>query len=278
MKPTVSVVIPAFNNAEYIEATMHSVLNQTMGDFELIVADHSSTDGTAHLLHQFESDPRVTIISTPAGGGAARNWRRVTAEASGRYLKLVCGDDIIYPDCLASQLSHFEDGVDMVSARRDVVDSVGRMIVRNRGLPRLIGRVVGTKAIRSTVRSGTNVFGEPASVMFRRSALETAGSWVTTENYLIDEATYVRVLMAGDHVGIATSLGSFRVSDSQWSVRLAKTQASEAAAFHTKLAVEHPDLLSRSDVAVGNFRAKVLATGRRLVYRGLAMRTSWEKE
>ena len=278
MKPTVSVVIPAFNNAEYIEATMHSVLNQTMGDFELIVADHSSTDGTAHLLHQFESDPRVTIISTPAGGGAARNWRRVTAEASGRYLKLVCGDDIIYPDCLASQLSHFEDGVDMVSARRDVVDSVGRMIVRNRGLPRLIGRVVGTKAIRSTVRSGTNVFGEPASVMFRRSALETAGSWVTTENYLIDEATYVRVLMAGDHVGIATSLGSFRVSDSQWSVRLAKTQASEAAAFHTKLAVEHPDLLSRSDVAVGNFRARVLATGRRLVYRGLAMRTSWEKK
>ena len=278
MKPTVSVVIPAFNNAEYIEATMRSVLGQTFQDFELIVADHSSTDATAELLRQFESDPRVRLISTPAGGGAARNWRRVTAEASGEYIKLVCGDDIIYPQCIDTQLNSFSDGVNMVSARRDVVDSEGRTIVSNRGLPGLVGRIAGTKAVRATVRSGTNVFGEPASVMFRRSALVNAGSWDTAEHYLIDEATYVSVLMDGDHVGIAESLGSFRVSDSQWSVRLAKTQAREAIAFHRRLAAAHPELLSPFDVWVGNLKARVLALGRRLIYVALAIRKTLEKK
>ena len=257
---------------------MHSVLAQTFEDFELIVADHSSTDATAELLKKFASDPRVRIITTPAGGGAARNWRRVTAEASGEYLKLVCGDDIIYPECLSTQLASFATGVDMVSARRDVVDSESRVMVRNRGLAGLIGRVSGKRAVRATVRSGTNLFGEPASVMFRRSALEQAGSWDTNEHYLIDEATYVGVLMAGDHVGIAESLGSFRVSDSQWSVRLAKTQSREAVAFHKKLAEQHPGLLSRSDLRLGNARASALAVARRLVYAALSLRKAWKKK
>ena len=82
--PRVSVVVPAFENASYIRATVASVLAQTYPDFELVVADHSSSDGTWEILQEFAGDPRVRLLRTPAGGGAVRNWNRVTAGGPGR--------------------------------------------------------------------------------------------------------------------------------------------------------------------------------------------------
>ena len=81
MTPRVSVVVPSFNNARFIEATMDSILAQTFADFELVVADHSSSDGTWALLQPYSADPRVRLLRTEAGGGAPRNWDRVTAAA-----------------------------------------------------------------------------------------------------------------------------------------------------------------------------------------------------
>lgn len=278
MEPVLSVVIPAYNNQDFIAETMRSVLEQTHSEFELIVADHASSDRTLEILRGFESDPRVRLLLTDAGGGAVRNWNRVTEEARGTYIKLVCGDDILDPTCLEKQLAAFEPGVDMVAARRDIIDADGRPIIKRRGLPSLIGRFSGRTAIKRTVREGTNVFGEPASVMFRREALAAAGNWDKDEHFLLDEATYASVLVKGDFVGLADSLGSFRVSGGQWSVRLAKTQADEAVGFHKRLDAKHPGLLSRSDLLLGNARARLLALGRRVVYTWLASRMVKEPE
>jgi cellulose synthase/poly-beta-1,6-N-acetylglucosamine synthase-like glycosyltransferase len=89
--PRVSVVVPSYNNASFIEATMDSILAQSFQEFELVVADHSSTDGTWERLQRYRSDPRVRLLRTETGGGAPQNWGRVTAAAHGELLKLVCG-------------------------------------------------------------------------------------------------------------------------------------------------------------------------------------------
>jgi len=75
MSPRVSVVVPAYNNAEYIAETIESILRQTFTDFELIIADHSSTDETLSIIEEYD-DPRIRVLSTEAGGGAKRNWDR----------------------------------------------------------------------------------------------------------------------------------------------------------------------------------------------------------
>jgi glycosyltransferase involved in cell wall biosynthesis len=154
MTPRVSIVIPSYNNEDYIAETMRSVLTQTFEDFELVVADHSSTDRTGELLQQYTSDPRVRLLNTPTGGGAERNWNRVTDEAKGELVKLVCGDDVLYPEALAIQVAAFDsadDDVAMVASSRDIVDASGRPIVRDHGLGGLSGRVAGTVALRRGV-------------------------------------------------------------------------------------------------------------------------------
>ena len=70
--PRVSVVVPSYNNASFIEETMDSILGQTFEDFELVVADHSSSDGTWERLQRYGADPRVRLIRTEPGVGAPR--------------------------------------------------------------------------------------------------------------------------------------------------------------------------------------------------------------
>ena len=274
MTPRVSVVVPAYNSAAFIDATMRSILAQTFSDFELVVSDHSSTDGTWEALQRFTPDPRVRVSRLASGGGAPANFNAVTALATGEFLKLVCGDDLIYPDCLAEQVAALatHPSAVMTASTRDIVDAAGVPVFRNRGLAGLHGEVSGAEAIRRGVLAGTNIFGEPASVMFKRDALVEAGGWDARFPYLIDEATYCAVLLRGNLVAVPRSLAAFRVSQSQWSVQLVRAQAKEAVGFRRELAAAHPRLLGRRDLLFGTMRARANAVARRAVYRWLGRR------
>lgn len=263
-----SVVIPAYNNGEYIAATMRSILEQDFTDFELIVADHSSTDNTLEVVGEFSGDPRVTVLSTPAGGGARANWQRVTDAAGGELLKLVCGDDVLYQGALRVQVAAFDSNPTavLVANSRDILDASGVPFVANRGLAGLEGLVDGREAIRRSVRAGTNLLGEPMCVMVRREVLQDAGGWDGLHPYVIDQASYARVLLVGPMVGIREAKAGFRVNAGQWSVALAAKQSRQVSAFHDHLHATIPGLLSRSDVLLGNTRARIAALSRRAVY------------
>ena len=266
--PRVSVVVPSYNNASFIEATMDSILAQTFEDFELVAADHSSVDGTWELLQRYGADPRVRLLRTEAGGGAPRNWGRVTDAARGELVKLVCGDDIIYPDCLSRQVEAMDanPSVVLVAAQRDLIDARGDVVLHRRGLAGLAGRVCGKAAARHTVLAGSNIFGEPACVLIRRETLQEAGGWDGRHPFVIDEASYVSVLLRGDLFGIDTALAAFRLSSSQWSVHLARQQSGQVIGFHHRLAEDTLGLLSRADLFRGDTRARGTAYARRLAY------------
>lgn len=274
MTPRVSVVVPAYNNGVVLEQTMRSILGQTFQDFELIVADHASTDDTWEVLQRFADDPRVRLLRTEAGGGARRNWNRVSQEARGELVKLVCGDDLIHGTMLEEQVRAFDEAGEsavLVASQRDLIDARGEVFVRARGLGSLSGVVPGAEALRATVRSGGNLFGEPACVMMRRDALEAAGWWQDLA-YYIDAGSYAHVLVQGDMVALRRSLASFRVSAAQWSVRLMRTQAQEAAEFHRLARELAPDVVTAADVRRGNVLAQLRALQRRAAYVVLGRR------
>ncbi len=275
MAPRVSIVIPSCQNEAYIAETMRSVLAQTFTNFELIVADHSSTDRTWEILQQFAGDPRVRLLVTPPGGGAERNWNRVTEEAQGELLKLVCGDDVLYEDALQTQVTAYDahgPDVAMVASARDIVDASGRPVVRNHGLAGLSGRVRGTDALRRGVVKGANIFGEPCCVLIRRDVLEKVGGWHGNPGFMIDQGTYSRVLLEGDLVAAPGPIGAFRVNATQLSVDMAREQAASAATMHRQLAAMAPGTLSAWDVRRGNAMALLRSFQRRLFYLYLGRR------
>ncbi|MCL2515057.1 MAG: glycosyltransferase family 2 protein [Microbacteriaceae bacterium] len=275
MTATVSIVIPAYNNEQYLAETLDSVLAQTYPNLEVIIADHSSADGTQAIIDEYSKDARVRALDpTPAGGGAKANWNRVSQAATGDYIKLVCGDDLIYPELVARQVAALDAHPEAVltASRRDIIDANGVPFVKGRGLGPLVGEQDGARAIRATVRAGANLFGEPACVLIRRAVLESVGWWDDASPYLIDEATYANVLVHGGFVGIDASLVGFRVSDSQWSVRLMREQAEQAAGFHGIFGRRHPDIVRPIDRRLGDANAVKAALMRRLAYAYLRQR------
>jgi hypothetical protein len=114
----VSVLTPAYNAAEYLPATIESVLNQSFSSFELLIVDDGSTDGTAEIARSYaRQDPRVKVVGRPNGGiSAARNTG--LRRASGAFIALLDSDDSWAPVFLARQLDLFArfPDVDVVTA------------------------------------------------------------------------------------------------------------------------------------------------------------------
>ncbi len=102
--PVVSVLMTAYNRERYIGPAIESVLGQTFRDFELIVVDDASSDGTVAVARRFQDDPRVRVVVNPANLGDYPNRNRAAALAGGEFLKYHDSDDVMYPHCLATML------------------------------------------------------------------------------------------------------------------------------------------------------------------------------
>ena len=107
-KPLVSVIIPAFNAAEYIRQTLNSVLAQTYQAMEVIVVDDGSSDATGAIVEEFvKKDARVQLVrQSNAGVGAARNT--AIRMARGEYIAPLDADDIWFPEKLEKQVACME--------------------------------------------------------------------------------------------------------------------------------------------------------------------------
>jgi glycosyltransferase involved in cell wall biosynthesis len=269
MEPvTLSVCIPVFNCREHISQAVDSVLAQTYSDFELIIVDNCSDDGTYELLSQY-ADPRIKLLRNASNIGACGNWNRILREFSGRYLKILCADDILYPDCLERQLAVLEAAdaaVMMVTNGRDIIDEQGRKVFR-RQYPGSGGRVPGQEVIRKTVLRGANIIGEVSHVTFRREAVAKAGEFDGSIPYVIDLDYWVRVLQHGDLFVLPEYLSAYRVSGASWSVAITTAQADNFSTFITKINKTYGVALSSLDMLVGRFMARLNSQLRKVFYK-----------
>lgn len=98
----ITLGLPVYNREKYIGKSMDSLLGQTFSDFELVISDNASTDGTEAICRDYAGrDPRIRYHRSPENVGANRNFNRVFELARGKYLKWCTSDDFWAPEMLA---------------------------------------------------------------------------------------------------------------------------------------------------------------------------------
>jgi glycosyltransferase involved in cell wall biosynthesis len=194
--PKVSAVMPAHDVAPYIGEAISAILDQTFTDFELIVVDDGSSDGTADIARSFD-DPRVKVMRTEhLGAPHAQNLG--IASAVGEYIARPDGDDVVMP-------ALFERQVQVLDSQPSVA-AVGVWVRRFGGKEAYYRTPTSPAAVRRALRRGTNPITQP--VMIRSSALREVGGFrdVRWEDWDL----WIRLAANWDLCNIPEPLGLWR--------------------------------------------------------------------
>ena len=129
--PLVSILMPVWNVAPYVEAAVQSVLDQSWTAWELIVVDDHSNDGSDRLVEAFE-DPRIRLLRQPRHCGIVAALNRAAGEARGEYLARMDGDDISHHDRLQRQLAFMRahPSLDLIGTDCLVIDETDSIVAR----------------------------------------------------------------------------------------------------------------------------------------------------
>ena len=115
--PTVSIITPLYNAEGLFRDTYASVMAQTFGDFEWIIVDDCSTDGSYDLAIELsKKEARVRVLQMPVNGGSAKARNKGLEEAKGRYVTFLDADDLLDSTYLEKQLAFIQDHGPIVSA------------------------------------------------------------------------------------------------------------------------------------------------------------------
>ncbi len=128
-KPTLSIGMPVYNGEAYVAEAISSLLAQSRGDFELIISDNASTDGTAAIIGEFAArDPRIRYIRQAENIGAVANFRFVLDQARADIFMWAAADDIWGADWIEHVLPPVLDRPCLAFGRLKVIDRTGRPI------------------------------------------------------------------------------------------------------------------------------------------------------
>lgn len=124
MLPVFSIVLCTYNAKAYLDECIQSLLQQTFADYELIIVDDGSSDGTLPYLRSLK-DPRIRLIPLETNHGLIFARNRGFDEARGRYIAIMDADDIAHPQRLEEQLKVLESGeIDVCGSFHISLDSV----------------------------------------------------------------------------------------------------------------------------------------------------------
>jgi glycosyltransferase involved in cell wall biosynthesis len=131
MTPRVSIGLPVYNGERFLATAIDCILAQDFGDFELIIADNASTDGSIEIAAAYAArDNRISIHTSSVNRGAAWNFNRCVHLARGHYFKWAAHDDELAPTCLSRCIPVMDEEPDVVLcySRIQQIDPNGNVI------------------------------------------------------------------------------------------------------------------------------------------------------
>ncbi len=192
--PQVSILVPAYNHEKYAAAAIESVLAQSFTDFELIINDDASTDGTFAELKKFE-DPRILLMRNDRNRGPCETSERCWQKCRGEFITWFATDDIYEPRAIEKLIGYFDGNqrLDGVFGLARFIDDDGKMTGQNWTAE---GVNLNRFELLRSLFYGQNPFCAPAS-MVRRSIIERVGFRKSHLVQLSDLEHWARMLFVG---------------------------------------------------------------------------------
>jgi glycosyltransferase involved in cell wall biosynthesis len=218
MTPAISVIMPVHNGAEWLAEAITSIRAQTFGDFEFLIVDDGSDDGTAAVLSGFAAEDRRIRLLRQAPQGIVAALNAGIAAARAPYLARLDADDRARPDRLGKQFAFMEahSEVGLVGTFAEVIDAAGNIVGRlapasdHAGLARALSR--------------TNPFVH-SSVMMRTALVRRLGGYRAAFRAAEDYDLWRRLAEAGGIANLAEYLTQYRRHESNLSRRDAVRQS-----------------------------------------------------
>jgi len=220
--PKVSVVAAVYNCKPYVGDTIESVLAQTFRDWELILVDDRSTDGTCELLEEYaRKDPRIRVFRMPRNSRQTICLNVGISKSRGEYIARIDGDDLMLPPRLEEQVRFLDEHPDygVVGSFVETMDEGGTPICTYK-------MKTGTAELKECLKR-LDPFYHPA-VMLRREALFRAGLYNPRYFYAQDFDLWIRMARQCEVANLPAVLTRYRILSTSISRHTVRAQATEA--------------------------------------------------
>ena len=240
--PAVSIVIPTYNHAEFLQQALQSVVNQTFQNWEAIIVNNFSSDGTLQIIEQFD-EPRFKVINYHNHGVIAASRNMGIQNSLAPVIAFLDSDDIWHEEKLSKCMPEFKNGVDVVCHGENWIsdDLVNRKIfygpAKNATHRNLLfrGNCISTSATLVNKK-----------VLDQLEGFSENPSFITAEDYEL----WMRISLATTKfVFIHEILGDFRRHKNSASSSVNKHLAAEIAVIN-----HHLNLIRRSPITIGRAR------------------------
>ena len=217
--PLVSVLIPYYNDEDYLKESIEAVLAQTYENFELVLINHASTDGSRDIAHSY-SDNRIVHIdmdyNNGAGGGIIIS--EFVAKAKGEYYKFFCADDIMLPSCLEDMVAYMEENKkkDFIFGNIAYMNDVGKSLKDDwfSSRPGFSKDMTGFEVLSSLLK-GVSILPYIGSFV-RAEALRNDVVIEQTMIMVFDMSMWASLLLNGREIGFLDKVvAKYRISDTQ---------------------------------------------------------------
>jgi len=201
-RPFVTVLTPVYNGAAYLRECIESVLRQTFSNFEYIIINNCSTDGTLEIAQEYAAqDQRIHVHSNQVLLDVITNHNRAFALMSpkSKYCKVVSGDDWLYPECLERMvaLAEANPSVGFVGSYQ-LSGRENKWYIRATGLPYYTTVVLGREICRAHLLGKLSVFGAPTSNMYRADLVRSSDAFFPNLTAEADISAFFKHLTNAD--------------------------------------------------------------------------------
>ncbi len=232
--PRVSIGLPVFNGARYVRAALESILAQTFHDWELLICDNASADGTAEICSEFvRRDRRIKYYRSATNRGAAPNYNWAFCLSSGEYFKWADYDDVIAPRFLEECVRVLDRDPDITVCftRAHLIDETGAIVSEYDPLP-------DTSSGRPHVRFGNLLLAQDHRLLQASGVLRSRAVRRTRlhESYpCSDEVLLAHLALLGRYHEVPDRLASIRVHAGQSTKGVLASERARVLFFDTSL-------------------------------------------